>query len=79
MALLCGKIDTDIIKLVGRWRSDSIFRYLHSQALPVIGNLAKTMLTHGKFTLLPGSSLPPTGHQLNQACDNAILASPITV
>ena len=79
MALLCGKIDTDVIKLVGRWRSDSIFRCLHSQAPPVIGNLAKTMQTHGRFTSLPGSTLPTAGQQLNQAHDNAILTAPITV
>ena len=79
MALLCGKVDTDVIKLVGRWRSDSIFRCLHSQALPVIGNLAKTMLSHGQFTLIPGSNVPPAAQQLNNACDNAVLALPITV
>lgn len=60
MALLCGKVDTDIIKLVGRWKSDAIFRYLHAQALPVLTNLSRTMLQHGSFRLLPGSNVPPT-------------------
>jgi hypothetical protein len=64
MALLCGGIDTNIIKLVGRWRSDAIFRYLHSQALPVVQNLANTMLIHGVFTLIPGSDLTPKAQQL---------------
>ena len=29
MALLCYVVDTDIISLVGRWRSDEMLRYLH--------------------------------------------------
>ena len=75
MALLGGNIDTDVIKLVGRWKSDAIFRYLHAQALPVITDLSRTMLQHGRFTLLPGSNVPPTAvtilqhyqHMLTQA------------
>ena len=59
MALLCGKVDADTIRLVGRWKSDAMFRYLHAQALPLIRDLASTMLTHGNFTLLPGTDVPP--------------------
>ena len=29
MALLNGGVDTDIIRLIGRWRSDEMLRYLH--------------------------------------------------
>jgi hypothetical protein len=29
MALLCARIDTDEIRLLGRWRSDEMLRYLH--------------------------------------------------
>ena len=58
MALLCGKVDADTIRLVGRWKSDAMFRYLHAQALPLIRDLAATMLTHGNFTLLPGTDVP---------------------
>ncbi len=32
MALLCAHVDTDIIRLVGRWRSDEMLCYLHVQA-----------------------------------------------
>ena len=53
MALLCAKVDPDIIKLVGRWRSDEMLRYLHLQAYPLMHNLAPAMATHGSFTLLP--------------------------
>ena len=59
MALLCGKVDADTICLVGHWKSDTMFRYLHAQALPLIRDLAATMLTHGNFTLLPGTDVPP--------------------
>ena len=58
MALLCGRVDADTIRLVGRWKSDAMFRYLHAQALPLVRHLAHTMLTHGAFSLLPGSDLP---------------------
>ena len=47
------------IHLVGRWKSDAMFRHLHAQALPLIRDLAATMLTHGNFTLLPGMDVPP--------------------
>jgi len=29
MALLCAQVDTDIIRLLGRWRSDEMLHYLH--------------------------------------------------
>jgi len=29
MSLLCAKVDTDMIRLMGRWRSDEMLRYLH--------------------------------------------------
>ena len=55
MALLCAGIDTDLIRLVGRWRSDAMFRYLHAQATPIVKQLAKQMVSHGHFTLAPGA------------------------
>ena len=64
MALLCGKVDTDTIKLVGRWRSDAMFRYLHAQAIPIVRNLASTMLNHGVFSLTPGASEPIQAHAM---------------
>jgi hypothetical protein len=63
MALLLGGTDRDTMKLVGRWRSDAIFRYLHSQALPLIAPLASTMLRHGVFTLMPGGLTPAAAEQ----------------
>jgi hypothetical protein len=58
MALLCAQVDPDIIKMVGRWRSDAMFRYLHLQATPLIGDLSHRMLTGGNFTLLPDADVP---------------------
>ena len=58
MALLCAGIDSDIIRLVGRWRSDEMLRYLHAQALPHITNLAAAMVEHGTFSLLPHQPFP---------------------
>lgn len=69
MALLCGGIDRDVIRLVGRWKSDAMFRYLHAQALPLVRHLASTMLRHGNFTLLPGSDLPNAAATILQAVD----------
>jgi hypothetical protein len=53
MALLCADVDTDKIRLLGRWRSDEMLRYLHVQALPIIAPLSSLMVRHGFFSLLP--------------------------
>jgi hypothetical protein len=58
MSLLCGRVDSDTIRLVGRWRSDAMFRYLHAQTLPILNGLANTMVQHGQFALLPGQDIP---------------------
>jgi hypothetical protein len=58
MALLCARGDTNIIKMVGRWCSDAMFRYLHLQAFPLMRSLAPLMLQGGSFSLPPGHDLP---------------------
>jgi hypothetical protein len=58
MALLCAHVDSDTIRLVGRWRSDEMLRYLHVQAQPVMHNFASKMLSGGSFTLLPSQLVP---------------------
>ena len=58
MALLCAKVDTDIIRLLGRWRSDEMLRYLHVQAEPIMRDFARRMLNHGDFRLLPNQEVP---------------------
>jgi hypothetical protein len=54
MALLCAGVDSDRIRLVGRWRSDEMYRYLDVQAQPVMNGLAAAMLGGGDFRLTPG-------------------------
>jgi hypothetical protein len=62
MALLVSKVDTDIIQLLGCWRSDEMLRYLHLTAEPIMRNFAQQML-HADYTLSPpyNSSMWPMG------------------
>jgi hypothetical protein len=69
MALLCGKVDADTIRLVGRWKSDAMFRYLHAQALPLVNQLARTMLPHGNFNLAPGADYPARAEPILAAAE----------
>jgi hypothetical protein len=55
MALLCAAVDPDIIRLLGRWRSDEMLRYLHVQALPIVTPLATRMVQCGDYAFLPNS------------------------
>jgi hypothetical protein len=57
-ALLCAGVDTDVIRLLGRWRSDEMLRYLHAQAGPVLKDFSKKMLAGGSFTLIPNQLVP---------------------
>ena len=51
MALLCGRVDTSIIQLVGRWRSDVMLRCLHLQT-------GALMLHARAFHIIPGQDVP---------------------
>lgn len=55
MALLGAHVDAEIIKLVGRWRSDEMLRYLHPQCLPKMQSLAPLMANGGNFR----NNIPP--------------------
>jgi hypothetical protein len=57
MALLCANVDSDKIRLLGRWKSDEMLRYLHVQAFPVVAPLAAAMLRHGHYTIIPNNQL----------------------
>ena len=56
--MLCARIDPNVIQLIGRWRSQAMFRYLHLQAAPLIHNISLQMLTGGVFDLVPNADLP---------------------
>ena len=58
MAVLCSFIDTDIIQLIGHWRSDKMLRYLHLQSEPLMRGFSKQMVTHGNYSMLPGQRVP---------------------
>ena len=58
MALLCSGVGTNIIILIGRWRSDKMLRYIHVQADPIMRNYSKLMIIHGNYNLLPHNAVP---------------------
>jgi hypothetical protein len=62
MALLVSRVDTDLIRLLGRWRSDEMLRYLHLQAQPIMQRFAPLMVAHGDYTLLPNGAVPLPPH-----------------
>ena len=53
MALLHQKVDGDVIRLLGRWKTDEMFRYLHLQSQPLMQAYSSTMLRGGDYSLLP--------------------------
>ena len=53
MALLMACVNTDMIRLVGRWRSDVMLRYLHTTAQTFTEGLASRMVQHGDYALIP--------------------------
>lgn len=64
MALLNAGTDLARIRLLGRWRSDEVYRYLHLQAPSVMAPLAPAILRGGQFRMRPSDSsthpsLPP--------------------
>jgi hypothetical protein len=66
MAMLCARVDTDTIRLIGRWRSDEMIRYLHLQALPHTRAIAQDMVRHGAFTFRAGQELPDAAQHILQ-------------
>ena len=58
MALLCGKVDHNLIQILGRWHSDSMVRYLHLQAKPVMQGFARKMFNNGSYSFLPDETVP---------------------
>jgi hypothetical protein len=61
MSLLCAKVDTNMIRLLGQWRSDEMLCYLHIQTLPLIAPHAAQMLRHGHFTLMENQPIRGNG------------------
>jgi len=64
MALLTGKCNNNIIKLLGQWRSDAMMEYLNTKSLPVIKRLALLMYNNGWHSFLPSEVVPINDNQL---------------
>ena len=58
MALFCGGVDSSHIRLLGRWQSWTMLRYLHLQYRAAMRGLSAAMLQEGKIDMLPPGSLP---------------------
>ena len=46
-------VDPDTIRLVGRWRSDTMIRYLHMTAKSFTEGLSAKMFEHDAYVLIP--------------------------
>jgi hypothetical protein len=57
-ALLLAQVDPGVIRLIGRWRSDEMLRYLHVQAYPLMKDYAQKMLSAGQYNLIPNHLVP---------------------
>ena len=53
MALLLAKVGLDTIRLVGRWWSDTMIRYLHTTVNIFTSGLSFLMIQHGDYMLIP--------------------------
>lgn len=71
MSLLCTQVDSNVIKLVSRWRSDKMLQYLHLQAYPQMHTFARLMTTGGSFCLLPNLAIPAAAVPLLALADQA--------
>jgi hypothetical protein len=56
MSLLNQLVDSDRIRLLGRWQSDAMLSYLHVQAHNVKSGFSSIIMQGGDFTLIPSSS-----------------------
>ena len=57
-ALLLSGVDSDIIRLIGRWRSDEMIRYLHVQAAPLMAGYSARMVQASNYRLIPNREVP---------------------
>ena len=53
MELLIAQVEPDTIRLVGRWRINTLLRYLHTTAKSFTEGLAAKMFEHSTYTLIP--------------------------
>jgi hypothetical protein len=58
MTLLCGKVDMNLVQILGGWHSDTTIRYLHMQAQPIVQHFAAKMYNNGNYSFLPDEKVP---------------------
>jgi hypothetical protein len=58
MAMMCSKIDMDKIRMMGRWHSDAMMRYLYVQCQPIIECYAANMFNNGTYTFQSDETVP---------------------
>jgi len=58
MTLLCGKIDHNLIQMLGRSHSDAMMQYLHLQAQPIMNQFTAKMFNHGTYNFLRDETVP---------------------
>ena len=68
MALLLRNINVDIIRLIGRWRSDKIPCYLHIKVGPLIQDHTTTMVADWYYTLISLIDLLPAAFGAYLVC-----------
>lgn len=56
-SLMCAGVDPTIVQLQGRWKSDTMIRYLHISAHPDVHKFATQMFAGGHYTFRPGYTL----------------------
>jgi hypothetical protein len=57
-ALLCGKVDKNLIQMLGQWHSDAMIRYLHMKAQPIVQHFAAKMYNNGTYSFPPNETVP---------------------
>jgi hypothetical protein len=58
MAMMCSNINLSIFRMMGRWHSDAMTRYLHAQDQPIIERYEAKMFNNGTFTFQPDENAP---------------------
>jgi hypothetical protein len=56
--LLHGQVDMDHIRMMGRWHSHAMMRFLYMQARCVVGCYAVAVFNRGSYTFLPDETFP---------------------
>jgi site-specific recombinase XerD len=58
MALLCHKVDMNLIQMLGLWHSDAMIRYFHMQAQPIVQHFAAKKYNNRNYSFLPDETVP---------------------